>query len=347
MYNDDLKKENHKSDGKYSSGIDTQSTGYSSISRDRLEEIKKSESMVGNLPSRENMIIPRKKTNNEYSEINVIPKIQPKKQNNIVETKSEMIVPQHKGTVIEEGSTLIKPRKKRQQNIEFANLDKKELEDTMSEMIRAKKEHKKLAKQEEKRLVKEQIKIEKQIEKVEKKLENLEQKEGVSEEVIQKTQEIRDNYSAAMREINKNIKKINSDYSGMSLADRRKQISNNANKASSERYQKLLYIREKEAQGESFNKVERPQEQSNFHKQAKNSNLSEYIKRRNPFIERMNEINDKGGITEEKEKTYVDRIANNWRERGELMQKKREKANLGIDTRWMERDPFDYDDDEN
>ncbi|KAJ3626891.1 hypothetical protein Zmor_004196 [Zophobas morio] len=122
-----------------------------------------------------------------------------------------------------------------------------------------------------------------------------------------------------MQEINEHINQINTNYDPeISLADRRKQIYENSKLASTERAQRLMYIRKLEAEGKKLAKgnLKSTGVNSFYHKQMEEQKNMAFMKNRNPYHQRMVEIMEKGGITAEVTEAPVeDHVAQRWNER--------------------------------
>lgn len=272
----------------------------------RISDVKKSEHLYQKSGSEsQQMIRPRRRVEEQNKD------------------SRETIVPkQHKSSVSESNTEFskhdaIKPRKKSQQTNEFVNVDREELEKTVSEVQNEYREIDKFIKKEEKKLEKERHQIEKKVVKLQHRVEKMVQKEEFTEELTH-TIEIQDNYMAAMKEINEHINKIKTDYDPeISLADRRRQIYENSKLASTERAQKLMYIRKLEAEGKSLSRGNAApiKKHSFYEKQLEQQKNMDFLRANNPYHKRLNEVNARGGVTIDETMAPQDRVAQQWNER--------------------------------
>lgn len=268
--------------------------------RNRIEEAKKSEQYyekAGLAPQQ--LIRPRRK---EVEQISSTEKIIPKQSHEFDSTNNKS------GNTTAE---VIKPRKKSQQNIQLMNVDKEELAKTVTDIRNEYREIDKFTRKEEKRLEKERNLFEKKVEKLQHKVDKLVERDEFTEELTH-TMEIQDNYMAAMKEINEHINKIKTDYDPeISLADRRRQIYENSKLASTERAQRLMYIRKLEAEGKSLSKGNaKPINKNSFYSmQLEQQQKLEFLKVKNPYQKRLQEVNERGGITMDETMAPQDRVA--------------------------------------
>ncbi|KAJ3619904.1 hypothetical protein Zmor_008661 [Zophobas morio] len=268
----------------------------------RISDVKKSEELfqkTGYEPQQ--FIRPRKHNEEENTnKSSNILKPNPSRKEVTVESKRDF-----------DKRDAIKPRKKSQQNTEFANISKDELEKTVNEARFEYREIDKFTKKEEKKLEKERHAFEKKVVKLQQKVERMVDRDQFTEELTH-TLEIQDNYMAAMKEINEHINKIKTDYDPeISLADRRRQIYENSKLASTERAQRLMYIRKLEAEGKSLAKGNAApiKKESFYSKQLEQQKKMNFLRANNPYHKRLNEVNERGGITMEETMAPQDRVA--------------------------------------
>jgi hypothetical protein len=214
---------------------------------------------------------------------------------------------------------IIKPRKKSQQNLNIVNVAKEEIEKTLTGVRDEYRKIDKVTKHEEKSLIKEKKQVEKKIDKLQSKAEKLISKKIYNEE-LEHTLEVKDNYVAAMKEINQHLTQIKSDYGeDISLGERRKQIYENSKLASTKRAQRLMYIRKLETEGKSLAKgnAKTTGAKSFYHQELeKQQSNSKFMEKRNPFYKRLKEVNDRGGVTVDATMPLEpDRVAERWNER--------------------------------
>ncbi|AHI53232.1 hypothetical protein [Spiroplasma culicicola] len=229
----------------------------SDLAKKRLDEIKRSEELMGNSAASQQYFIPKRKDNQEVE---------------IVKKTDESI---------------IKPRKHK--NLPFSSEEKTEIQKTFSEVKSDLKEKEKANSKLEKQLIKEGYKISKMVKKTTKKINQMIEKD-VDQEDIEKTIELKDNYVDQLKEIHENIKVVNSNYDiNMTLKDRRKQIYSNAYNAETERARKLMAMREKGYDG-GFN-WQNHVEDSEFVQPDKNAGLQERKKTRS-WEERIKDHED-------------------------------------------------------
>ncbi|AGR41562.1 hypothetical protein [Spiroplasma taiwanense] len=167
-----------------------------------------------------------------------------KKSNEIMGKNSEssnFFIPKRKNTNLdlESNSEIIKPRKRK--NLPFTEEQKKEIEETVSNVKQEFKDIEIQNKMLEKKLVKEEQKLTKLIYKTSKKISNLLDKN--KEDELEKTLELQDEYFSALEKIQDDIDTIVLGEANISLQQRRKHIYNNAYNAETERARRIIEMR--------------------------------------------------------------------------------------------------------
>ncbi|QGS52311.1 hypothetical protein [Spiroplasma tabanidicola] len=140
--------------------------------------------------------------------------------------------------------TLIKPRRKQEPLV--SKEERKELEKTISDVTAELREKNENIIKQHKKLMKEENKFNKLVNKYSKKIEVMKNK-GYSEEKVEKTIELKENYKNKLNQIHQNLLFVEAHQTfdpNMSLKDRRKQIYNNAYNSETRRAQKLIALRE-------------------------------------------------------------------------------------------------------
>ncbi|ASP27921.1 hypothetical protein SCORR_v1c01460 [Spiroplasma corruscae] len=197
---------------------DKNAINFEELARQRLEEVKSSNKLMGVEEGiKNNYYIPKRK--NEHS---------------LDETKD--LKTSKKG--------LIKPRKKKE--IPISIEQKKELENTITLIKQEFKEKQKKEEKFEKHLLKERHKIEKMISKTSKRLNSLVKNEEIIDaDEVEKTLELHDNFIKKIGKIDEDLNTLVLSNPGLTLNDRRKFIYKRAYKAETERARRLLEMKNK------------------------------------------------------------------------------------------------------
>lgn len=213
-----------------------------------------------------------------------------------------------------ENPPLIQPRKENERTPIFTKQVQQEIEKTFFEVKEERQNQYNDAQREEKKLLKEQKKLFKIVEKNDNKINRMISRGQEEDDNFLNTLEIQSSFVERLENNNDNINEISNQYGGtISLSKRRKKIQKKSLEASTKRVQEIM---DWKINAEKTNKVN---ELEKFKKNISSLYLRQKLKNSkftNPYLERMQRINERGGVTDVIDGPIKqDRIAEKWLER--------------------------------